>query len=209
MAAWYWFVIAGVAVLVIGGTIYVLTKGGDEEEAAAMEDKDMGVIDERSLEELAKDGLMVPVDKSVHFGAPEDTSGERVWVSRDTCEDTAKIGEKKPEEKKEGEKDEKKDEDKADEKSLQTDLPDEKDAEKSTEDEEKWDAMAAMRWWTVTGLAEGDCEIHLMEVAKDDAEDADFDGEDVEYTAIKVTVGEAKEEKKEGDDKDEEKEEDE
>ena len=60
MAAWYWFVIAGVAVLVIGGTIFVLTRGGDEEEAAAMESKDM--VDERSLKELAKDGLMVPVD---------------------------------------------------------------------------------------------------------------------------------------------------
>ena len=140
------------------------------------------------------------------FGAPEDTSGERMWVSRNTCKDVAKVAPKKMEEKK-GEKDEKKGDDKADEKSLQTDLPDMEEAEKSTEDEEKWDAMATMKWWTVTGLAEGDCEIHLMEVAKDDAEDIDWDGEDVEYTAIKVTVGEAKKEEKK-DDKDEEKEED-
>ena len=31
MATWYWFVIAGVAVVVIGGTIYVLTRPADDE----------------------------------------------------------------------------------------------------------------------------------------------------------------------------------
>ena len=168
---------------------------------------DMGMMDMSSLEELAKDGLKVPVDGMVHFGAPEDTSGDRVWVSRNTCEDVAKVGAKAMDEKKEGdEKKEEGDDKKADDKSLQTDLPEE-DEEKSTEDEEKWDEMAAMRWWTVTGLAEGDCEIHLIEVPKDDAEDFDWEGEDVEYTAISVSVGEAKKEEPKEDKDAEEKEE--
>ena len=219
MAAWYWFVIAGVAVLVIGGTIYVLTRGGDEEEAAAMQKE---ITDDRSLEEIAKDGLELSVGTSVHFGAEEDLL--ELWVSRNTCKDVAKVGDK--EMKEEGEKDE----EKADVKQLQQDpicdiFPDEPqcqvEEEEPTEDEATEDdegdedsdegdgesGISMKRWWTVTGLAEGDCEIHLMEVAMEDADDVDWDDEDADYLTIKVTVGEAKAEK--ADDKDEEKEEDE
>ena len=216
MAAWYWFVIAGVAVVVIGGTIFLLTRGGDEEEAAAMEKAEM-----RSLEELAKDGIQLAVDGSEMFMAPEDPESGYEWLMHSTCEDIAEIesafkapGDEKDAEEKDGD-DEDEDEDKKDSaKSLQKEDEDaEEDEEAEDEDAEKKPDTGA-RHFTVTGVAEGECELKLAHADKEkfDWEDEDTWEEAKEIVKIAITVGEAGEgddEEKKGDDKEEEKEEEE
>ena len=216
MAAWYWFVIAGVAVVVIGGTIFLLTRGGDEEEAAAMEKAEM-----RSLEELAKDGIQLAVDGSEMFMAPEDPESGYEWLMHSTCEDIAEIesafkapGDEKDAEEKDGD-DEDEDEDKKDSaKSLQKDDEDaEEDEEAEDEDAEK-KADTGARHWTVTGVAEGECELKLAHADKEkfDWEDEDTWEEAKEIVKIAITVGEAGEgddEEKKGDDKEEAEEEEE
>ena len=214
MAAWYWFVIAGVAVVVIGGTIFLLTRGGDEEEAAAMEKAEM-----RSLEELAKDGIQLAVDGSEMFMAPEDPESGYEWLMHSTCEDIAEIesafkapGDEKDAEEKDGDDE---DEDKKDSaKSLQKDDEDaEEDEEAEDEDAEK-KADTGARHWTVTGVAEGECELKLAHADKEkfDWEDEDTWEEAKEIVKIAITVGEAGEgddEEKKGDDKEEAEEEEE
>merc|ERR1712045_793569 len=143
MAAWYWFVIAGVAVVVIGGTIFILTRGGDEEEAAAMEKADIA-----TLESVVEDGIQLAVDGQAMFMAPEDPESGYEWMMHSTCEDIAEVESvfKGAEEKDEkAEKDGDKEDDKKDSaKSLQKE---DEDAEEA-EDAEK--PAGGARYWTVT-----------------------------------------------------------
>merc|ERR1712045_108087 len=203
MAAWYWFVIAGVAVVVIGGTIFILTRGGDEEEAAAMED----MKESRSLEDLAENGIKLAIDGEEHFMAPEDPASGYSWVLHDGCEDIAEVSHKfkapMDKEDKEGKDDEKDADEKKDSaKSLQKD---DEEADENEEKEEKADTGA--RWFMVKGVAEGECEIKIAHVE----EDGDFDWEDEdtwesakEIVKIPVTVG-GDDEEKDGDDEKEDK----
>ena len=208
MATWVWFLIAGIAIVVIGGTIFILTRGGDEEEAAAME-KEM-----RSLEDLAKDGIQLAVDGSEMFMAPEDPESGYEWLMHSTCEDIAEIesmfkaaGDEKDAEEKDGDDEDEKDA----AKSLQKEDEDaEEDEEAEDEDAEK--AATGARHWTVTGVAEGECELKLAHADKEkfDWEDEDTWEEAKEIVKIAITVGEAgegKAEEKEGDEKEAEEEE--
>ena len=201
MAAWYWFVIAGVAVLVIGGTIYVLTRGGDEEEAAAIEE---GKPETRSLAEIGKDGISLAVDGSESFWVDDSTPDGYAWIHQTTCEEDVATIEEKVEEAEAAEKDEAEGEDEAEgAKSLQADKDaDDEDAE---EEEAAPAEPAAKRWFTVTGAGAGDCELHIA-LATEDFDWADEDTHEdnmKELVKIAITVG--------GDDekKDEEKEEEE
>ena len=205
MAAWYWFVIAGVAVLVIGGTIFVLTRGGDEEEAAAAED---GKPETRSLAEIGKDGIKLAVDGSESFWVDDSTPDGFSWIHQTTCDkDVATIEEKVESAKDDKKKDEAEgDDDKEGAKSLQADKDDDKEDKDADKEEAAPKEPASKRWFTVTGVGAGDCELHIALATEDfDWEDEDTQEDNMkELVKIDITIskGDEKEEKK-----DEEKEE--
>ena len=206
MAAWYWFVIAGVAVLVIGGTIFVLTRGGDEEEAAAAEE---GKPETRSLTEIGKDGIKLAVDGSESFWVDDSTPDGYSWIHQTTCEeDVATIEEKVEAAKDDKAKDEAEGDDDAEgAKSLQAD----KDEDADKEDADKEEAAAPAepankRWFTVTGVGAGDCELHIA-LATEDFDWADEDTQEdnmKELVKIAITIGGDEKEEKKDEEKEEE-----